>query len=602
MLIIRYLAIIAFLLQANSSLMAAPYLYSANSNDTVSVVDLVSNGLTATIQLPSNSIPSKICLNPLTPTAYILNSGSNTISVIDTSTNTLATTISDDRFTGLLALACSPDGKRVYVTNNNSNINKNYLFIIDATNNSVLTDGVLVGNNPDEMALNNDGSKAYVLNSSDATLSTIDTTTKTVNTISFNYADTQLGLAMHTNDKYLYILNTYLNTNDNFDGTIEIREPNSINILKQQIYTDSFPYRVKVNHATNLLYIFDYIGLRSVDPETRAVSTLVTSNGVFWEMELNSDATKLYVATDGLDTLKAYSTQNFTVPPETITLPVGSDPNSLATLHGMRHQLTTIASGSGTGIVAWPLKLTYPDANTRSIMVPDNQSVSINTEASQHSIINWTGCDSVTGNGTSNAVCTVNPLISDKTVRADFISIATMISPTMPFIFTGTTQAFTWNNAGADSYQLWIGTAAGKFDLGVYSTTTTSANATGLPANGSTVYVALHSRLGTTWYTSSYTYIASGAPAAAVINSPVGGSALAGTTQTFTWNNAGANSYQLWIGTAAGKFDLGVYSTTGTTANATGLPANGSTVYVQLNSRFGTTWLKNNYSYISGPP
>ncbi|MDH5508918.1 MAG: S8 family serine peptidase, partial [Nitrospinota bacterium] len=65
----------------------------------------------------------------------------------------------------------------------------------------------------------------------------------------------------------------------------------------------------------------------------------------------------------------------------------------------------------------------------------------------------------------------------------------------------------------------------------------------------------------------------------AVMASPSPGSTLPGTTVTFAWNAAvGATLYQVWVGTAAGSFDLGAFPAAGTTALstvATGLPGDG---------------------------
>jgi hypothetical protein len=127
---------------------------------------------------------------------------------------------------------------------------------------------------------------------------------------------------------------------------------------------------------------------------------------------------------------------------------------------------------------------------------------------------------------------------------------------------------------------------------------------TGLPTNGSTVYVRLYTRFGTTWLFNDYTYTASGTPpppTAAAITSPVGGSVLTGASQTLTWNNVGADYYQIWVGTTLGSHNLNVVNSTPTTATVTGFPANGTTVYVRLYSKFGTTWLFSDSTYTSNP-
>jgi hypothetical protein len=128
----------------------------------------------------------------------------------------------------------------------------------------------------------------------------------------------------------------------------------------------------------------------------------------------------------------------------------------------------------------------------------------------------------------------------------------------------------------------------------------TTATATGLPVNGSTVYVRLYSLVGGTWSFNDYTYTASGTATAATMISPANGTTLAGASQTFTWTSSGANAYQIWVGTTPGSLDIGAFYpavASGTTATATGLPVNGGTVYVRLYSLVGGTWSFNDYTY-----
>jgi hypothetical protein len=176
-----------------------------------------------------------------------------------------------------------------------------------------------------------------------------------------------------------------------------------------------------------------------------------------------------------------------------------------------------------------------------------------------------------------------------------------MISPVNGTPLTGTSQTFTWTNTGAVSYQLYVGSTPGGYDIGIYQRGTgTTANVTSLPTNGSTIYVTLWSRFGTTWYSNAYTYTAA-VGVAATITSPANASTLSGSSQTFTWTNTGAASYQIYVGSTPGGYDIGIYQRgTGTTANVTSLPINGSTIYVTLWSRFGSTWYSNVYTYTSG--
>jgi YVTN family beta-propeller protein len=72
-------------------------------------------------------------------------------------------------------LRVNPDGKHVYVTNQNSN----NVSVIDTATNMVATT-ISVGNFPRGVTVAPDGKRAYVANSGSASVSVIDTSTNTV--------------------------------------------------------------------------------------------------------------------------------------------------------------------------------------------------------------------------------------------------------------------------------------------------------------------------------------------------------------------------------------------------------------------------------------
>ena len=86
--------------------------------------------------------------------------------------------------------------------------------------------------------------------------------------------------------------------------------------------------------------------------------------------------------------------------------------------------------------------------------------------------------------------------------------------------------------------------------------------------------------------------------AASVITSPAAGSVLPGSTATFTWTAAsGVSQYQLWVGSSAGKDNLGLCAGMATTCQLTGLPTNGETLYVQLDWDISGKWTSTDYTY-----
>src|SRR5204863_10161350 len=85
---------------------------------------------------------------------------------------------------------------------------------------------------------------------------------------------------------------------------------------------------------------------------------------------------------------------------------------------------------------------------------------------------------------------------------------------------------------------------------------------------------------------------------AAQLSAPVPGSTLTGSTVTFTWAGTGVPGYQLSVGTAPAGGDLfDQVVGTSLSATVTGLPTNGSTVYVRLWSLIGSVWNYRDYTY-----
>ena len=183
------------------------------------------------------------------------------------------------------------------------------------------------------------------------------------------------------------------------------------------------------------------------------------------------------------------------------------------------------------------------------------------------------------------------------------VTPAVISTPTPSSILAGSSATFSWNDVGATSHSLWVGTGGvGTYDLFGYSIAHTSPTVvTGLPTDGSTLYVRLWSMIGGAWYYNDYTYTAFSP--ASVMLSPTPDSTLTGSSATFTWNDVGATSHSLWVGTGGvGTYDLFGYSIAHTSpTTVTGLPTDGSTLYVRLWSMIGGAWYYRDYTYTTGP-
>jgi YVTN family beta-propeller protein len=165
--------------------------YVANSGGqpfSVSVIDTATNTVIAIIPIPPSRgmavAPRGVAVTPDGSKVYVSNTADlsnsaepGSVSVIDTETNTvistihLVTVINDDSE----GVAVSPDGSKVYVTNDALN----NVVVINAATNTV-TATISVGTGPLGVALTPDGSKVYIANIGDNNVSVIDTASKTV--------------------------------------------------------------------------------------------------------------------------------------------------------------------------------------------------------------------------------------------------------------------------------------------------------------------------------------------------------------------------------------------------------------------------------------
>jgi hypothetical protein len=180
-------------------------------------------------------------------------------------------------------------------------------------------------------------------------------------------------------------------------------------------------------------------------------------------------------------------------------------------------------------------------------------------------------------------------------------SKAVLTTPAGGATLSGSSITFVWSaGTGVTAYWLDVGTAPGQANIfGQNVGIATSQTVTGIPTDGSTIYVKLWTLLGGTWVSNEYTFKAAGVNTKAAIITPISGSTLPGASATFTWAaSSGAGAYWLDVGSAVGQgniFGQNVGLTTSQTVN--GLPTNGSTVYVKLWTLLGGTWLSNDYTY-----
>lgn len=181
---------------------------------------------------------------------------------------------------------------------------------------------------------------------------------------------------------------------------------------------------------------------------------------------------------------------------------------------------------------------------------------------------------------------------------------AVMSAPPLGSTFTGSSATFTWDpGLGASGYWLYVGSSPGATNYhnsGTLSSSVLSRTVSGLPVNGSTVYVRLFTKLGSSWVSNDYTYQALAATKA-TLSSPANGSTLTAASASFVWNpGTGASAYWLYVGSSVGAknyYDSGSLGSAVLGRSASGLPIDGSTIYVRLWTQLSGAWVSNDYSF-----
>ncbi len=140
-------------------------LYVANQgSNTVSVIDLDTESLLTTIPVGRGPVNARTDLPR--NRVYVENRTDGTISVIDATTNQVIRTVSVGRNS---RLRVSPDGQRIFA----QSLAEGKTYVVDADSLNVIAT-VPVGANPIQERFSSDGSKAFIVNRNDGTVSVIE--------------------------------------------------------------------------------------------------------------------------------------------------------------------------------------------------------------------------------------------------------------------------------------------------------------------------------------------------------------------------------------------------------------------------------------------
>ena len=325
--------------------------YITNETDnTVSVINILTNTVTATIPVGAN--PTGVAVSADGNKVYVVNTDDNTVNVINTAFNIVSATIG----VGIVpfGIGISPDGSRLYVANNTDNT----LSVINTTTNTIIAT-VPAGYRAYGVSVSPDGSKVYVTNHSDSSVSVLNAATNTVtNTIPVGSGP--LGVTFSPDGLRAYV------TNKN-SGTVSVINTNTDTVL-ETITVGIQPWGVTVHPDGSKIYVANYSSntVNVINTTTNTISNTITVSTGPDGISITPDGSKVYVVNHNANSVNVINTTTNSV---TDTITVGSIPYSIGNF------ISTGATGV-TGIV-------YNDINQNCIKEANepgllNRTITIN--------------------------------------------------------------------------------------------------------------------------------------------------------------------------------------------------------------------------------
>lgn len=215
----------------------SPVAYTANTQqNTVSAIDMSNNAIFATIS--GIDSPAGVAISPNDSRLYVTNRDSNNVTIIDAIKYRTVGTIPVGNMPYDITL--SPDGKTAYVTNNQDNT----VSIINTTEKKVIGT-VKVGNGPYGILANPVDGDVYVIDSLDGTVSVIRGNS-VVDTINAGNGTTK-GIAVTPDGSRLFVANTNNNS-------ISIINTTSYKVI-DTVNTGKSPYGIAISPDGLYAYI-----------------------------------------------------------------------------------------------------------------------------------------------------------------------------------------------------------------------------------------------------------------------------------------------------------------------------------------------------------
>jgi YVTN family beta-propeller protein len=240
------------------------------------------NQVSATIGVGQN--PAGIAITPDNAFAYVANNnnssipGQTNISVLNLANNTLETTINDTSFNGVYTVTLNAAGTKAYITNSNDST----VTIIDTASNTVT--GTINGfDGPSGFVITPDGNNAYVNNyggpivgsGNGTTVRVVDLNTNMIVGPPIMVGQAPAAMAITPDGAYVYVV-SYIDGNPG-TGTISIIKTSDNSVQLNAIVGFSGPFDIAITPNGQYAYVTNF-GSNNFSPVGTTVSVVNLSS------------------------------------------------------------------------------------------------------------------------------------------------------------------------------------------------------------------------------------------------------------------------------------------------------------------------------------
>ena len=283
-----------------------------------------------------------VAINAVTNKAYVVNSGSASVTVIDGQTD--ATTVVP---TGVAPwnAAVNPITNKIYVTNSSDTV----VTVIDGATN--VASAVTVGAGAESIVVNPVTNKIYVASSTTQAVMVIDGATNATSAINVG-SQGIAGIVVNPLTNRVYLADSSDNAVIVIDG--------ATNKVLTSVDTGNFPYQVAVNPVTNTIYATNSGDntVSVVDGATNTVTATVTVGKSPGSLAVNVATNRIYVANAGDNTVTVIDGATNTP----TAVPVGSSPAAIG-IDAQRNMVFVANSAALTNSTA----VTLIDGSTNAV-------------------------------------------------------------------------------------------------------------------------------------------------------------------------------------------------------------------------------------------